>query len=160
MPRGGARSGSQGTAYTNRSDLNTNRTLPATAVPGQPYGAAGAQLASQSAVPMGSPALPTAQPVSDMASQAPPSPAMGGEAPMGPGPGELGDFHGPSMNPNEDVTHGLGVGPGAGPEALAPSSALLRGLSMLNILGDNLPANLKAVRDSLNATQVNRGPSQ
>lgn len=103
MPRGGRRSGSAGKSYTNRTDLNSVRTLPATAATGQPYGEAGKQLAAQKIVPMGTTPVP--------APAAPP-------APMGPGPGELTALNAPSERPNEPLTHGLSIGAGAGSEVL------------------------------------------
>lgn len=55
MPRagkGGKRSGAQGTAYSNRTDLNMNKALPIQAATGQGYGEAGAQRAAQRAIPL------------------------------------------------------------------------------------------------------------
>jgi len=63
-------------AYGQRTDLNK---MPATAVPGQTYGEAGAQKSAQRAVPMGS----TAQP-------APPSVS----------PGQYGPFDRATERPN------------------------------------------------------------
>lgn len=97
---GGARQGTPGTQYSNRSDLRAQKP---TAAPGQAYGAAGAQLAAQQAVPMaGGPTPP-------------------GPAPFPPGyvaPGEVTPLHAPTERPGEPVTHGLTGGPGAGPEVL------------------------------------------
>lgn len=100
---GGARQGTPGTPYANRSDLRTQKPM---AAPGQEYGKAGAQLAAQKAVP-----LPAAPPVS--AGNA----AAGGGGPMAE-PAPLPDLYRPTERPNEPVTHGLPTGPGAGPEAL------------------------------------------
>lgn len=70
----------------NRSDLAV------TAVPDQPYGEAGAQVAAQQAVPMG--------------------------RPPGPEPGRRGPLTRPSERPGEPVTAGAPFGAGAGPETL------------------------------------------
>ena len=85
----------------NRTDLagDTAPTLPATAVPGQPYGEAGEQLAAQEAVPMGTPPTPRVSPR--------PSPA----------PGSL-PYLDATQRPHEPVTAGINYGPGPGPEAL------------------------------------------
>lgn len=101
--RGGRRNGKVGTAYKNRTDLNGGP-QPATAAPGQPYGAAGAQLAAQQALPMGTPQVAGGMPG--------PLPS---HIPM---PGQLGDLLGDSQNPDEHVMNGSPMGPGAGPEAL------------------------------------------
>jgi hypothetical protein len=85
--RGGKRQGAPGKAYTNRSDLNQ----APRAVPGQEYGTAGAQLASQSAVPMAGPGKTLPQPVPLTA---------------------------PTGRPGEPLTAGIAGGAGAGPEAL------------------------------------------
>ena len=141
MPRGGRRSGSAGKSYTNRTDLNTVRTLPATAATGQPYGEAGKQLAAQKIVPMGTTPVP--------APAAPP-------APMGPGPGELTALNAPSERPNEPLTHGLSIGAGAGPEIFpAAPDPVLKGLALLNSLGDKLSPEMKAVARALNISQNN-----
>lgn len=122
MARGGARSGAPGKAYANRSDLSGPPKLPPTAVPGQPYGAAGAQLAAQAAVPMGPSPAGTAQAAPP---QGPPSPG-GGAPPIT--PGGLGHIARPSERPGEHVMTGVGAGPGPGPEAIpgyqAPTQTL------------------------------------
>lgn len=103
MPRGGTRKGTPGTAYSNRSDLN--KPVPVQAAPNQPYGQAGAQIASQQVVPV---APPPAPPAGGPPQQAAPPPQ----------PGNPGDFGRPTDMPNQPITHGLPTGPGAGPEAL------------------------------------------
>jgi hypothetical protein len=102
--RGGARQGSAGTAYGNRTDLN----MPISTVPGQDYGKASQQRAAQQAVPMG------ASPVSAPA-QAPAQQPVQNR----PAPGSL-PYLEPSQRPDEPVTSGLPFGPGPGPEALGP----------------------------------------
>lgn len=99
---GGARQGTPGNPYANRSDLRTQKP---TAAPGQAYGQAADQLAAQKAVP-----LPAAPPVFANATG-------GGGGPMQP-PAPLPDLYRPTERPGEPVTHGLPTGPGAGPEAL------------------------------------------
>lgn len=87
-------------ALPQRTDLNGPR--PPSAVPGQPYGAAGAQLAAQAATPMGTPPVPSGPP----------------QAPEGmPKAGSMGDLFAQSTNPDEDVMSGAVLGPGAGPSA-------------------------------------------
>jgi hypothetical protein len=135
MARGGRRSGSPGAAYANRTDLNGGAALPAMAATGQPYGQAGQQLAAQQAIPI----------------QTQPSPV-----PAGPLPGELTALHAPSERPNEPVTHGVSVGPGAGPEILPqPMSPVLKGLAILNSAGTRLTPELAQVARFLNVTQSN-----
>lgn len=80
-------------AYAQRTDLN----MAPTAVPGQTYGEAGAQMAAQRAVPMGAPAAPAA-PQSATAPYA--------------APGQLGPLDRPTERPNEPVTAGAPFGPG------------------------------------------------
>lgn len=90
MARGGRRAGKPGAKYDNRSDLQLGpRTAPVARIPGQGYGQQAEQVAAQQQVPMGVPSVP------------PPIP-----------------LDAPSQRPNEPITHGLPVGPGAGPEAL------------------------------------------
>jgi len=77
-------------AYPQRTDLN----MAPTAVPGQTYGEAGAQIAAQRAVPMGAPATPAA----------PTAPTST--------PGQYGPLDRPTERPNEPVTAGAPFGPG------------------------------------------------
>ena len=135
MPRsrGGVRAGSPGSAYSNRSDLNANRSLPVTSVPGQTYGAAQAQQNAQRMVPMAPPSVGL-----------PPGPggAMGGGAPSpgappGPAgmpPGSLTPLDAPSERPNEPVTHGAALGPGPGPESLPQGAGAMGGGIMAALL--------------------------
>lgn len=103
---GGARQGTPGQAYNNRTDLQTQKPTAAT---GQGYGQAGAQLAAQKAVPMAGAAAGVAPAVQAAAAQGPP-----------PAPADL---YRATENPNQPVTHGLPMGPGAGPEALPIQNA-------------------------------------
>ena len=77
-------------AYPQRTDLN----MAPSAVPGQTYGEAGAQMAAQRAVPMGAPAAPAA----------PKAPTVV--------PGQYGPLDRPTERPNEPVTAGAPFGPG------------------------------------------------
>lgn len=94
--------------YANRSDLrNPAEKMAKTAVPGQAYGEAGAQLASQAVVPMGS------SPVS-----APPAPPQVM-------PGGLGSLVRPTERPNEPLTAGasFGAGPTPGAQFVVPKES-------------------------------------
>lgn len=135
MPRtgkGGKRTGASGTAYSNRSDLNT--AMPVTTVPGQPYGVAAQQRAAQQAVPMGpTPIGPAAAPA-PAAPAAPATPTIGSAFPVPsqPLPGEL-PWLSPSDYPDEPVTAGVDFGPGPGSEALSiPPMNISRELAMMN----------------------------
>jgi hypothetical protein len=138
-PRGGVRAGAPGETYSNRTDLNVNRDLPARVATGQTYGRAQAQLQAQRTVPM---APPPQLPV--VANQGGPPPAGPPAAPAaGPGaaapapppiaPGQAGPVDRPTERPWEAVTHGAPVGPGAGPEVLpqGPASPMGTNLSQL-----------------------------
>lgn len=128
---GGVRAGTPGTAYTNRSDLNSERSLPVRTVPGQTYGAAAAQAEAQKIVPMRPAQTPGAPPAGAApAATMPPAPGMGapGTPPMQPiAPGAFGDLHRPTERPNEPVTAGAAQGPGPGPEVLPTQQGLTGG---------------------------------
>jgi|ERR1017187_6231386 hypothetical protein len=110
-------------AKNNRTDL----AIPKSAAPGQAYGEAGDQLASEAEVPMaGSPVAP-----------ATPAPSSAAPAPVvaRPAPGSL-PYMGPTNRPNEPVTTGLPFGPGAGPEALTgPAIAVAQRLGQMASAG-------------------------
>ncbi len=102
MPRGGARQGAPGKAYSNRQDMNQ----PVRVASGQQYGQRQALEQAQKAVPLpqqNTPAPPGNQP----------SPDMGMAQLPGANP-----FTRPTERPSEPVTAGLPIGPGPGPEAL------------------------------------------
>lgn len=99
---GGARQGAAGTAYAQRSDLNTQKIQKIQTPPSKEYGQATALRQAQQAVP-----LPATPPI-----LSPSQGQAGGVA--GPPP----DLWRPTERPGEPVTHGLPTGPGAGPEAL------------------------------------------
>ena len=103
--RGGARQGTPGTAYGQRTDLNQ----PISTVPGQEYGMAKQQADAQRAIPM------AASPVAPAPAQ-PQQPQ--GQRPSMPQPGTMPHLD-PTNRPEEPVTAGLPFGPGAGPEAIA-----------------------------------------
>ena len=138
MPRTGrcgARQGAEGTAYSNRTDLN----VPKMTVPGQEYGMAGQQMQAQSAVPMGSTPMP------QMAAPAPAPQAQ--SVPM---PGSLPHLEA-TQRPNEPVTAGLPFGPGPGPEVLAnqaapnsPVGATFDALSKM----PNVPSSVSAIAEA------------
>jgi len=103
--RGGARQGTPGTAYGQRTDLNQ----PISTVPGQEYGMAKQQADAQRAIPM------AASPVA--AAPAQPQQPQGQRAPL-PQPGTMPHLD-PTNRPDEPVTAGLPFGPGPGPEAIS-----------------------------------------
>jgi hypothetical protein len=115
MPRsgkGGARQGTPGTSYSNRTDLN----LPISTVPGQEYGVASQEQLAQRAIPMAQQETPQIQ------TQAPQTPDQSQQAPTVrplPRPGSM-PYISPTLRPNEPVTAGLPFGPGPGPTS-APS---------------------------------------
>lgn len=98
MARGGRRSGVQGQAYSNRTDLNSGPRIDA--LRGQPYGEAGAQIASQQALPMAPPPIPLTAPTNR-----PNEPIQAG-LPIGPGPGPEAAAI-PSPDPVEMTLRGL-----------------------------------------------------
>jgi hypothetical protein len=104
VDNGGVRQGTPGKRYPNRTDLAA---APVVTAPGQTYGQGVAQQRAQQAVPMAGPPV------------APPRAAPA--APRGPLPGAGGDPMRPTERPDEPVTAGAPVGPGAGPEALPPT---------------------------------------
>ena len=160
MPRGGKRTGTPGTQYANRSDLRgANKVsaqpvnsalskLASTAVPGQQYGAAGAQLAAQRAVPMANGATPISAPSQPGAPQGLPSM--------------------PQVTPlSQPTTHGLPIttglpnSPGAGPEALTQTiqtGPAEQALAQLNSLGPNVSPQVAFVRNYLAMQAQNNAP--
>lgn len=100
---GGARQGTPGQQYQNRGDLRVQKV---STVPNQEYGKATAQAAAQQAVPMAGPAagLPAAGDHQAAAASF--------EMP------QFGAFDRPTERPDEPLTHGAPVGPGAGPEVI------------------------------------------
>lgn len=99
---------------------------PPTAPKGQDYGTQGQQLASQEAQPL---------PTSPVASAGRPRVKSGGAGvsggPAGIMPGDIPGLTDPSALPNEPITAGLGIGPGAGREALSTPAFAPEELSIL-----------------------------
>lgn len=156
---GGPRGGAQGKSYPNRSDLNGP--APMSAAPGQAYGAAGAQLAAQRAIPMGTPQLPPPG-AAPAAGGAPPQQAPPGLASGTPAPGSLGDLLGPSTDPSEHVMSGAALGPGPGPAAFgmgqqastaADVAKLARALPALEVIA-NRPGATDATRQLVRAIKA------
>jgi hypothetical protein len=107
----------------NRADL----TRPtATTVPGQGYGEAAQQRSAMQAIPLPAPRLSPG----GGSSLSPTGPSPLGSQPSAvagaPMVGANGPLTRPTERPNEPVTHGLPVGPGAGPEALQGVGAAAR----------------------------------
>jgi hypothetical protein len=117
MPRGGRRYGTPGRAYSNRTDLNGPKPVPARAASGQTYGKRSEQMAAQRAMPISRPSTDAVPSAPTGAGPAPP-------APTGPRPGGVVPLDAPSQRPNEPLTAGLPVGPGPGPEALGDLAGL------------------------------------
>lgn len=140
MARGGRRSGKPGQAYPNRTDLNAGPSAqPVQAAAGQPYGERGAQEAAQRAQP-----LPQASPSGMIAL-----------------PGELGPLNAPTSRPNEPLTAGLPIGPGAGPAPMPPPpapDALAKGAATLNefAASANASPGMRELAEIANAMLMNR----
>ena len=122
-PRGGPRQGAPGQAYANRSDLTAAPAQPVTVATGQPYGVAGAQAASQATVPL--PAQGAAAPVPAAGGGDPHAAAAAFQMPA------FGAFDRPTERPDEPLTHGAPVGPGAGPEVMPGVGGVPTGMSGL-----------------------------
>lgn len=142
MPRGGNRQGKAQTAYANRTDLN-QPALPITTVPGQTYGAAGAQKAAQAAIPMsGTPVIPGG---GNPTPQGQPAPT----APPPPHP------FAPTEMPQQDLMHGVGVNQPALP---APADPAFQMLTLLNSLGDSTDAQTNYIKTYLQLQAQNQMP--
>ena len=155
---GGARQGTPGTAYPQRTDLQSAE--PVTVAKSQNYGERAQQQAAQRAVPIAgpqaaqsaaqaapqaSPSAPPTQPPTPPAQSFPPAPPQG--------PGVLPWMH-PTARPNEPVTAGLPTGPGPGPESMTGIGAIVANQaaeqgSLKNLLSSlaNAPASSSAIRD-------------
>jgi hypothetical protein len=120
--------------YAKRTDGGAAQVM--STVPDQPYGAVKQQLASERSAPMAgqAPMAPAAQVAAQQGQQAGAPPYQGGA------------FNAPSARPNEPITHGVDIGPGAGSEALSaiaqPSqqgtgamSAMLQRLALVDTTG-------------------------
>lgn len=156
MPRtgkGGRRTGTPGTAYQNRTDLQkSSGKIPIQTPPSAEYGQSAALRRSQQAVPMANPQAPT--PAGS------PSAAPTGPPPVP--PGGFGDPLRPTDRPDEHVMSGLPVGPGPGPEALTmntptfQASPLHTAVGLLSSLGDSASPQIRALRAQLQATIQNQ----
>lgn len=102
----------------------TDLTLPKVTVPGQDYGKQQAQMNAMQAVPMASQAQPMSQPAAPTQQAAPEAP------PSVPPPkfSQLKYLH-PTEHPDLPMTHGLPIGPGAGPEAMGQFASAHASLS-------------------------------
>ena len=130
MPRakGGARTGAPGTAYANRTDLNTK--MPVQTATNQAYGVAAQQRAAQRAIPVAAQPIQGATPdlgpqVAAAPAMAAPQPTIAQQLPQAPQfmPGDLG-FMDDTASPGVPVTNGAPIGPGAGPEVLGQIAPL------------------------------------
>lgn len=135
--RGGARAGTPGKAYPNRSDM-PGKVLPVAAAKGQTYGERGEQESAQRAVPM------AGAPTSAGPPAAAPGPA-GIELPaqLPPGvfpPGKGTPLDAPTHRPNEPVTAGAASGPGPDMSALGPDPQTLMRNADFVALAPYLPA--------------------
>lgn len=114
---GGARQGSPGTSYSNRSDLRTQKIqVP----PSAEYGQGEKLRRAQQAVPMaGAPAAPSAAPA-------------GAAPPMFATPEDTPTLTDPTRRPDEPLEAGMPFGPGpgptAGPPGMSDTEARLRAL--------------------------------
>lgn len=120
MPRGRASAPSVG-----NTRIDQVQPQPISTVPGQPYGAAAEQQQAQQIAPMSGGGLP------------PPAGAGGGDLMAMlqqhvAGAPQRGPLVRPTERPNEPVTAGLPMGPGAGPEALTGVGALARQSAVSN----------------------------
>lgn len=109
MARGGTRQGQPGKAYTNRTDLAMKRAGQT----GLNTAAAGGQVAPPAPMP---------------AQQQAPAPVT---------PDQIPRLDDPSGRPDEPITHGLDIGPGAGSDALGyvpinPSTVTLQAAYLAN----------------------------
>lgn len=98
MPRGGRRTGTPGTAYTNRTDLQANQ-QPVQAKSGQEYGKRQAQERAQHVVPL--PAQP--QPVALDAPTARPNEPLTAGIPMGAGAGPEALATSAGLSPDDEL---------------------------------------------------------
>lgn len=129
MARGGQRAGRIGTTYSNRTDLHQ----PVKVADGGEYGSRKMLEQAQKVVPLPQqPAIPAAGGPPAAVSAVPPAPQPGLS------PGEL-DFARPTELPQEPVTNGLPMGPGAGPEALNLPGAASTTANMLRTMYANVP---------------------
>ena len=151
MPRGGARKGTPGKAYQNRTDMhganvvsaqpaNTGAKLPVATATGQPYGAATVQKNAQQTVAMAGTQTPT------------PVPAAGGapSTPMQPPT--------PLNAPTDHGQHILTGMDGQGMMQTIQTNPAQQALAQLNSLGDNVSPQVAYIRNYLAMQAENQGP--
>ena len=160
MPRGrgGKRDGVVGKNYANRTDLQGQNVvsaqpqnqpgaqLAAQAATGQPYGMATAQENAMKALPIQNTGVPT--------------PETGGASTPAPQREPLTPLDAPTDH-GLPITHGLSIGPGAGPESLiTPFQAdiTVKALGLLNQLGTDVSPQVALARDYLKARAANGAP--
>ena len=134
-------------ARPNRTDMLAQ---PVKAPTGGKYGAAKQLQQAQQAVPLPQAGMTPAAPPVDM--QQAMASAQAFQMPMG--------LTAPTTNPNEPLTHGLAMGPGAGPEVLnnpGPDGLLIRGIAALEDSGDTDP-NVQRLLKIAKATLARRRP--
>ena len=162
MPRGrgGARTGTPGKAYQNRTDLHganvvsaqpvqPGAKLPVATASGQPYVAATVQKNAQQNVAMAGTQTPTPQPVAGGAPSAPVNP-LSGVTPL-----TQPTTHG------LPITHGIAAGAGAGPEVMMQTiqtNPAQQALAQLNSLGSNVSPQVNFIRNYLALQAENQGP--
>ena len=153
MPRGrgGARTGTPGKAYQNRTDLHganvvsaqpvqPGAKLPVATASGQPYGAATVQRNAQQTVGMAG-------------TQTPPPPAVQAGAPTPSAPLQAPTPLNAPTDHGLPVTTGVDAGPGAGSEVLLKpvNNFQMTALGLLESLGDNVSPQVAMIRNSLRA---------
>lgn len=156
--RGGARQGTPGQSYGNRTDLNQ----PIKTGPPSEYGQGVALQNAQKVVPLPNNAAQTQANIQGATSpqqQVQQNQAVGNQPPMptapqGPLPGSITSLSAPSEQPTVPVTHGSPTGPGAGPEALQQTALPTNRMSTMlqavaNASGSNAMATLAQRAQSL-----------
>lgn len=125
-----------------------SKRVPMAAATGGTYGSGVAQIRAQQQVPMATPAPAAPAPAQPAAG----APGGGLAAVSGPPPGSLTPLDAPSARPDQPVTAGLPVGPGAGPDVLGLRSE--RDVNLADI-APYLPA-LEVMANQPNATVAAR----
>ena len=139
--RGGMRQGEIGQSYGNRTDLNAS--MPIQTATGQGYGVAAQQQAAQRAIPVAAQPVPGAS-AAPAAPSTPQAQSVSGNMQMPASsklPGELMWDH-PTERPEEPITHGVDVGPGAGSEAMLNPNHAVEDFSRSIISGGHVSQTL------------------
>jgi hypothetical protein len=121
--RGGPRSGKTGNQYPNRKDL----AQPKLVSQGQEYGQRQSQERALSSVPLKNNATQLPAPQTDRV----PTDDLRGQIP---------NMSTPSLRPEEPITAGLPIGPGAGPEALSLAEGGNKELSVYRAIFARYPS--------------------